>query len=194
MRQPNGLTFAIPAPEDTQAVKIMVLPPAPSSIDLLAASDTGASNSDNITKASPMEFTVAGVTSGATVRLKAGTTILDEAVVAAGETSVTITTTKVADLGNGKHLITATQVIDGVESLVSPGLDVTFDNAIPQLITSGILLSAIVGQPYVVDLAHPEEGAGISYSLIDFPTGMSIDSATGLITWTPASNQVADRS
>ncbi len=72
VRQPNGLTFAIPAPEDTQAVKIMVLPPAPSSLDLLASSDTGASNSDNITKASPMEFTVAGVTSGATVRLKAG--------------------------------------------------------------------------------------------------------------------------
>ncbi len=76
-----------------------------------------------------------------------------------------------------------------MESLVSPGLEVTFDNAMPPLITSGVLLSAIVGQPYVVDLAHPEEGVSLTYAATTFPAGLTINPQTGQIAWTPKVDQ-----
>ncbi|MFM7929652.1 MAG: Ig-like domain-containing protein, partial [Pirellula sp.] len=37
---------------------------------------------------------------------------------------------------------------------------------------------------------HPEEGQGLRYVLDNAPAGMSIDQQTGLISWTPTSNQL----
>ncbi len=190
VNQPSGLTFTTGSPEDTETVTVTVAAGAPTAVDLLAATDTGSSNTDNITSATSMQFTVSGVTAGSTVKLKAGATSLGEAVVASGQTSVTITTTKVADLGNGTHSITATQTIGGVESAASPALSVTFDTSAPGQITGDVLLSAIVGQPYVSDLAHPDEATGLNYSLQTSPAGMTIDATTGVISWTPTAGQV----
>ncbi|MCX6743851.1 MAG: putative Ig domain-containing protein [Candidatus Parcubacteria bacterium] len=44
---------------------------------------------------------------------------------------------------------------------------------------------------YTVDADDPE-GDSLTYSLITYPAGMSIDSATGKITWTPTSAQVGN--
>jgi len=102
-------------PFDTQFIPVLVNPSAPSSIDLVAATDSGASNSDRLTRfdnSSPTEtlqFVVSGVTSGRTVQLFDGTTLIGEAV-AAG-TTVTITTNGTAALAAGSHAITAKQVM-----------------------------------------------------------------------------------
>src|SRR5690606_9582044 len=59
------LTFNFSNPQQTVA--------APTSVDLAATSDSGTSNSDNITRAGTLTFNVAGVQSGAEVILYAGT-------------------------------------------------------------------------------------------------------------------------
>ena len=43
--------------------------PAPASLDLISASDTGSSDSDNITRSGSLSFAISGVTSGATVNI-----------------------------------------------------------------------------------------------------------------------------
>jgi FtsP/CotA-like multicopper oxidase with cupredoxin domain len=54
-------------------------------------------------------------------------------------------------------------------------------------ITSTAITTATVGQPYSYDVnaTDPEAGDVLSYSLDAAPAGMTIDGATGLITWTP---------
>jgi len=43
---------------------------------------------------------------------------------------------------------------------------------------------------YDVDATDPDVGDVLSYSLTTFPSGMSINSSTGLISWTPDNSQV----
>jgi hypothetical protein len=45
---------------------------------------------------------------------------------------------------------------------------------------------------YDVNAADPDAGDTLTYSLTIKPAGMTIDAATGLIQWTPASTQVRD--
>jgi VCBS repeat-containing protein len=50
---------------------------------------------------------------------------------------------------------------------------------------------AQVGQLYSFDLSSPNEGnSGVTYSLVNAPAGMTINSQTGVISWTPAANQM----
>jgi bacillopeptidase F len=55
-------------------------------------------------------------------------------------------------------------------------------------ITSTAISTATQGQPYSydVDASDPDAGDVLSYSLDVFPAGMTIDGASGLISWTPA--------
>lgn len=54
------------------------------------------------------------------------------------------------------------------------------------IITSLPITSAIIGQNYTYDVEAVDiENGPITYSLIKFPHGMTIDSSTGLIQWTP---------
>ena len=63
------------------------------------------------------------------------------------------------------------------------------------LITSSAVTSAMEKTLYVYDVeAVDEDGDVISYSLDSAPSGMSIDSATGLIQWTPAQAHVGEQS
>ena len=59
-------------------------------------------------------------------------------------------------------------------------------------ITSAAPTSAIAGSPYTypVVATDPNPADLLSYSLTQFPTGMSINSATGLIAWTPTDVQI----
>jgi hypothetical protein len=58
----------------------MLAPAAPTAIDLESVSDSGASNTDNLTNAGSLAFTVSGTVSGATVELRLGTTVIGTAI------------------------------------------------------------------------------------------------------------------
>jgi cyclophilin family peptidyl-prolyl cis-trans isomerase len=175
---------------DTQRLTFQVNAPvtAPTSVDLVAASDSGISDSDNITNAGTMQFVVSGTTTGATVDLKIGDQVVGSAI-AAGATT-TITTNQIASLGAGTRSIIATQRINNQTSPVSPALNLTFDNTPPVAIpASNLPTQANVGTELRVDLVHPDEGRDLRYTLENAPAGMSIDSQTGLLIWTPTAAQ-----
>lgn len=64
----------------------------------------------------------------------------------------------------------------------------------PPAITSTPVIVATVGQPYsyAVGATDPDAGDVLTFSLPTAPTGMTIDTATGLIQWTPTAAQVGD--
>ncbi|WP_182866243.1 Ig-like domain-containing protein [Rhodopirellula sp. JC639] len=164
---------------------------APTSIDLLAGSDTGASDSDNITNAGTLSFSVDGVTSGATVQLINVQTsaVLGEAV--ASGTSVTVTTNNIAALGDGTYNVTARQVFNGQTSEQTSPLSVTYDTIRPTSVVSSANTRGNVDRLYQTDLINNEEGA-ISYALTQSPNGASINAGSGAIQWTPGAADVGD--
>jgi cyclophilin family peptidyl-prolyl cis-trans isomerase len=142
---------------DSQVVPLFVSPAAPTSIDLLAASDTGTSSTDNLTRlrnadaAGRLSFQVSGVLAGAEVRLFAGAVLIGIATVPAGQASVTVTTNGTAALANGVNAITATQTLKNyawqagtrsgttdLASLASAALNVTVDAVAPTLVGSPV--------------------------------------------------------
>ncbi|MCC6510784.1 MAG: tandem-95 repeat protein, partial [Pirellulaceae bacterium] len=175
---------------DTQLVTVVVNGAnAPTGIDLDTASDTGASSTDNITNAAAPTFTVSGTTSGATVRLKVGNTVIGQAT-ATGTTTV-VTANNIAGLGTGAVLVTATQTTGGAEGSPSPALSVNFDRVAPVDVASNLIpASAQIGQPLSVNLAHAEEGQGLIYTIENAPAGLTINSSTGVIAWTPIQSQL----
>ena len=161
---------------------------APTGVTLASASDTGTSNSDGITRAATMQFTVAGTVSGATVNLMVGNQVVGTAT--ATGTTTTITTNLVSQLGNGTYSVVATQTTNGQTRAASPALSVTFDSVAPAAIAATDLPTAAnVGRLLSVKLAHPEEGEGLRYTLDSGRTGLTIDASTGLLQWTPTSGQ-----
>ncbi|HVT82368.1 MAG TPA: proprotein convertase P-domain-containing protein [Phycisphaerae bacterium] len=116
----------------------MILPPtgAPGAVDLLAQSDTGISNTDNITflnnssPAKTLSFSVSNTIDGATVSLYADGNLIGTAL-AAGATT-TLTTNGAYALASGAHSITATQTQPGLgQSASSPLLSLTIDTTAP---------------------------------------------------------------
>lgn len=162
---------------------------APTSVDLDTASDSGASSSDNITNATAPTFTVAGTTAGAVVKLKVGNTVIGQAT-ATGTTTV-VTASNISSLGQGAVLVTATQTVGTTEGSASPTLSVTFDTAAPVDVASSLIpASAVISQALSVNLTHAEEGQGLVYAVENAPAGMTINSSTGVIAWTPTQAQV----
>jgi cyclophilin family peptidyl-prolyl cis-trans isomerase len=138
---------------DSQVVPLFVSPAAPTSIDLVAASDTGTSNTDNLTRlrnndaSNRLQFLVTGVLPGAEVRVFAAGTLIGTATVPAGQTSVTVTTNGTTALTNGVKAITATQTLNDyawtagnrsgttdLASLPSAALNITVDAVAPTLV------------------------------------------------------------
>jgi hypothetical protein len=62
----------------------------------------------------------------------------------------------------------------------------------PPVITSTAVTTATAGQPYsyAAQAIDPDLGDVLTWSLLTAPSGMSIDPASGLISWTPAVGQV----
>ncbi|MEW5936609.1 MAG: putative Ig domain-containing protein, partial [Candidatus Thermoplasmatota archaeon] len=61
------------------------------------------------------------------------------------------------------------------------------------VITSTPVTTAIEDSPYIYDVdATDQDGDTLTFSLTTFPTGMTINSTTGIITWTPTNDQVGD--
>ena len=173
---------------DKQLVTLQVGPAAPTAVDLQAASDSGYLNTDNLTRTNSLSFDVLGVTSGAVVKLYRGTTLLGSAT--ASGSMVTITTTGLASLGDGTYNITGTQTENGLESFASPVLVVTLDTTAPPLFTSIPPTTAAVGVQLSYNVQNAEEGApGTVYSLVNAPTGVTINTSTGVVSWTPTAAQ-----
>ncbi len=180
------------APTDEQVVSVLVGQPAPTSIDLVTASDSGSSSADNVTNATTLSFTVTGTTVGATVKLKAGGNVVGQAT--ATGTTTTVNVTNPASLGQGAILFTATQTVDAQESGESPSLAVTYDTTGPTVLPSSAFpVSVQTDQAVNINLAHSEEGSGLTYGVASAPTGLTIDSTTGVIAWTPSVDQLGAR-
>lgn len=198
VRASDGTTW------DTQAVPVLVTPAAPTIVDLLASSDTGDSSTDNVTNLDntagrELRFRVHGVMAGATVSLFADGVMIGQA--AATSDSVVIVTHGAYTLVDGSHAITAVQGfyntpvdignsddVVTLESAPSAALTVTVDTTPPTFTTSPIL-HAHSGTPYAYDVGSDAETAGgATYTLKKSPSGMLIDAATGVITWTPAAS------
>ena len=108
----------------------------PTSVDLLAASDTGVSSSDNLTNldnsgaAKALQFEVSNTIAGATVTVYADGTAIGSAT-ASGITTV-VTTSGSRNMADGTHAITARQTEPGgSESADSPALSITVDTVAP---------------------------------------------------------------
>ena len=174
----------------------------PTGVDLLAESDSGLNDDDNVTNfnnsssATAPKFQVSGIAAGETVRVRVDGVLAAEQVL--GSDGV-VTLDGVTTLSDGDRLISVAAVVNGTAGQ-SVSMTVTVDAAAPQ-ISSQPLLTATVDEVYTYDAASPEEGnSGFFYSLVDAQTGSPVsptegiilDSTTGVATWTPTTAQVGD--
>lgn len=191
----NGVDPRISGSSDLQTLDIVepTAPTAPTGVTLVAASDTGSSNTDGITRlnnsaANTLQFQVAGVQAGAVVALFEGATQIGQAT--ATGTTVTITTNGTATLADGARSITAKQTVSGLISANSPALSITIDSVAP-VISSTAVTTANEGTAYAYDANATDANlAGLVFTLTTFPTGMTIDPASGAIGWTPNASQI----
>lgn len=191
VRPAPGVAGALAGQSDTQTVPFTftatTAPTAPTSVDLTAASDSGSSNTDKITRNGSLSFTVAGVQPGAEVILFAGSVEVGRAL--ATGTTATVTTSNIAALGDGTYQITARQASGGQVSSASPTLSITYDST-PPVSIQNFPTNANVGVALNVNLNHPEEGSGLIYGLTGAPAGATINPQTGVISWTPTTAQI----
>ena len=119
----------VSSPSGTLTVNIDITPPAqPPAPDMIDASDSGSSNTDNITNIQQPTFT-GTAENGSTVALFDGTTQVGTATAdpSTGAWSITSST-----LGNGQHVITAKATDPaGNTSVASTALNVTIDVILP---------------------------------------------------------------
>ncbi|MHB1033589.1 MAG: Ig-like domain-containing protein [Pirellulales bacterium] len=167
---------------------------APAGLDLLSASDSGVSDSDNLTNfhddgvATALKFSVNGVADAATVMIYADGVLIGQGVAAGGVAQ--ITTTGTHPLADGAHTITAAQNVFGAQSSASAPLSVLIDTTAPAAFTT--TPPGVVGkdETYQYDANSPDESApGMVYSLAQAPSGASIGS-NGLVTWAPTLAQM----
>ncbi|MCA9170814.1 MAG: tandem-95 repeat protein, partial [Planctomycetales bacterium] len=129
-----------------------------------------------------LQFTVAGVISGATVQVFADGTLIGETT--ATGTTATVTTDGTTLINDGQRAITATQDVGGSVSSASPSLTITIDSVGPAGIMSTPVDTVAYDQAYSFDADSPDEGQ-VTYSLANAPSGMTINSSTGALSWTP---------
>jgi hypothetical protein len=121
---------------DSNIFNVITDPNAPLVPDLVDASDTGFSATDNLTNlnniavAKALTFQVPGTVDGATVTVYADGVAIGSAV--ASSTTTIVTTSGTPSLADGSRVITARQTIPGQsESGGSPALVLTIDTAAP---------------------------------------------------------------
>lgn len=171
---------------DVQRVFVDVSLP-PLQISLNAESDSGLSNSDRVTNATSLKFTVTGVRTGALVDILAGSQVI--ATANASGTTTQITVPNVTSLGEGSVAFSARRNILGQLS-TSPTVSVRLDRTAPVPLASGFFAPKIVSDVLLdVNLNHPEEGQGLRYALQNAPTGMTLNFTTGVVRWTPTLSQ-----
>ncbi len=187
-----------------------VIPAAPSSVTLVppAGSTNDITNFDNSSQSKELQFTVSGVAGGNKVEILADGNPIGQAIVASGATTVDVTTDGSTALADGPHAITAIQIAlnqtvsvtesggttptsqtADVPSLdASSAVQLTVDTVPPQFNFTQVT-AAVVGVPYTCQVTTTDSAGQVTYGLTQEPTGMSIDSTTGVISWTPTSGQ-----
>jgi VCBS repeat-containing protein len=170
---------------DTQDVLVTVNAGGPAAVDLATISDSGSSNSDNITNASSLDFNVTGVTAGATVKLLKGSTVLAQGVASSSSITLTVANPGTA-LGQGASDITATQTVSGTTSAASPALHVVYDTSAPTF-SSTAPTTALVGFDLNYNAQTNEEGgtSGLTYTLTNAPAGATVNATTGVVAFSP---------
>ncbi len=190
---------------DLQSVPVYISPAAPSSVSLLPTSNSGASNSDDVTNlnnaaGAELQFQVDGVLDGALVELFADGTLVGQTT--ATGTSVVIATSGATTLTDGIHAISARQTLsdqavhvgnlDTTTDLVSQTgapLSIRIDTA-PAQFYFRAATTAVLNVPYhCLVTATDTPASDVTYELLSSIEGMTIDSATGEIAWTPSEGQ-----
>ncbi|MCS0615071.1 Ig-like domain-containing protein [Massilia kyonggiensis] len=139
-------------------------PNAPSTPDLASGSDSGASNTDNITAAATPVIT-GTAESGSTVTLydSDGTTVLGTTTATGGVWSITAST-----LSNGGHTLTAKATdAAGNVSNASSSLAVTIDTAAPASValSASSLVTANAGSGATVGTLSATDATAVTYAL-----------------------------
>ena len=145
---------------DSAAFKIdKTAPGAPNALDLLPASDTGASSTDNVTQDTTPTFSVKAE-AGSTVKLYKGTDNTPIGSAVADASGVATVTTNV--LADGTYTIDATATdeagnVSALSSTIQVTIDVTVDNAAPTItnVPSDKIVEATSAQGARVDYASP---------------------------------------
>lgn len=119
-------------------------PAAPAAPDLLAATDSGSSSTDNLTKynnstsSTALQFLVGSTVSGSTVTIYADGVAIGSAV--STGTTTTVTTNGSYPLADGSHTITARQTPSGgSQSADSSPLTITIDTQAPSVTNAALI-------------------------------------------------------
>ncbi|WP_368418441.1 Ig-like domain-containing protein [Rhodovarius sp.] len=150
-----------------------------------SGSDTGTSNSDDITKTTTPIFTGTGeADSDVTLYDTDGTTALGSAT-ASGAGTWSITSFM---LSAGAHTVTAKAVdVAGNVSLASAGLTITIDNTAPALASSIIISDTVlqVGDTATVAFTFTEQVSGFTTADVTVANGIlsNLTTGNGGITW-----------
>ena len=145
-----------------------VAPAAPGAPDLQAASDSGASSTDNITNVSLPAFSGTGE-NGATVTLRDGSTIIGTGTVTGGNWSITATTA----LNEGVNAITAVQTdVAGNTSIASSPLSVTLDTTAPA-VTAALTSDTGVSASDAITKNAELTGSGDANAVVTFKEGIN---------------------
>lgn len=157
---------------------------SPSGVSLLAASDTGISNSDRITKLnnsspdSALEFQVAGTIAGATVTVFADGNAIGSAT--ASGTTTTVITDGATPLGDGSRAITARQTEPGKPiSASSPTLAITVDTVSPVSSIVPVLPNPHAGPVGEMTINFNEPVSGLNLNHLELTRDGGADLLTG---------------
>jgi serralysin len=167
---------------------------APSAPDLVAASDSGVSNTDNVTKVTTPTFT-GTADAGSTVTLLDGATVIGTGVAVAGTWTIVTST-----LANGNHSIAAKASVSGVDTPSSAALSVTIDTVAPGVPGTPDLLTAsdsgTSSTDNVTNVAAPTfTGTAEAGSLVNLSDGATLvgsTTATSTGTWSVVSTKLGD--
>ena len=164
---------------------------APSTPDLDAASDSGSSNSDNITKLTTPSFSgTAEADSTVTLYDSDGTTVLGTATATGGNWSITSST-----LGEGAHTLTAKATTIAGTSPASAGLKITVDTTAPTATIATTAFSADTGSSstdFITKTAAQTISGTTSANLVSGESvEVSIDNGSS---WTTAASSVGANS
>ena len=184
-------------------------PAAPTGLTYVPPSGASSqsTNLNNSAAGKTLQFLVSGVTNGNVVEVLADGVLIGQATASAA--TVLVTTDGSTKLTDGSHSFTAIQIAQNqtvsitesgsssaksetadVPSLnASAAIQLTVDTDAPQLAFTPAT-TAVVGVPYFCQVGVTQaSGAGITYKLLQSPTGMAIDADSGIITWTPGADQ-----
>jgi uncharacterized repeat protein (TIGR02543 family) len=178
----NDAILTLPAPAGAGSLganKNIVLdttaPAAPTAPDLLAASDTGTLNTDNVTDVTTPTFDITGVEPYSTVTLTSnGNVVLGTAIVPEGGNSCSIT--PATPMSQGAHVITATQAdlagnISAVSAAMAPNLFIAVSPTVTTQAVTGMTTTTATGHGDLTALGLPSPTAhGMVWNTAGSPT------------------------